>query len=104
MTKKTTSRYLCHLAETFFSFQTRIRLIMSEEKAQWYFNSSPDPFSSGEPEWTAYSEEDNALIEQKYKSNASKVDLKNYVIHFEVCLQIHKHDQSKQRQIKRELL
>ena len=77
---------------------------MSEEKAQWYFNSNPDPYSPDEPQWTAYSEEDNQIIEQKYQSKAPKVDLKNYVIHFEIFLQIHKHDQNKQRQVKREII
>lgn len=76
---------------------------MSEEKGQWYFDSSPVPFS-GEPQWTAYSEEDNALIEEKFHSQAPNVTLQNYVIHFEVGLQIHKHDQNKQRQVKREVV
>ena len=77
---------------------------MSEEKAQWYFNSSPDPFSSHGSQWTAYSEEDNELIEQKYQSQAPKVELKNYIIHFSINTQIHKYDQNKQRQVKREII
>lgn len=76
---------------------------MSEEKAQWYFDSNPVPWS-GEPQWTAYSETDNAFIEQKYQSQAEKVELQNYVIHFAVNLQIHRHDQNKQRQVKREIM
>ena len=76
---------------------------MSEEKGQWYFDSSPVPFSN-EPQWTLYSEEDNALIEEKYQSKAPKVVLKNYVIHFDVGLQVHKYDQNKQRQVKREVI
>jgi hypothetical protein len=76
---------------------------MSDEKVQWYFNSNPDPFANDQPQWTAYSQEDNDLIEEKYKSQASKVELKNYIIHFELNTQIHKNDQNKQRQVKREI-
>lgn len=76
---------------------------MSEEKGQWYFDSSPVPFSS-EPQWTPYSEEDNALIEEKHRSQAPKVVLKDYVIHFDVGLQVHRYDQNKQRQVKREVM
>ncbi len=77
---------------------------MSEEKAQWYFNSNPDPFATSEPQWTAYGNEDNDLIEQKFQSQAPKAELKNYVIHFAIYTQIHKSDQNKQRQVKRELI
>ena len=76
---------------------------MSEEKGQWFFDSNPNPWSD-EPQWTAYSEQDNALIEEKYHSQAEKVDLENYIIHFPVNLQINKYDQNKQRQVKREAL
>ncbi|RKH92185.1 hypothetical protein D7Y04_42800, partial [Corallococcus sp. AB038B] len=53
---------------------------MTEGQAQWQFNANPDPFSSTEPQWTAYSKEDNELIEQKFQSQARKTELKSYVI------------------------
>jgi len=77
---------------------------MSDDKGQWYFNSNPDPFAKNEPQWTAYSQEDNDLIEEKFKSQAPKAELKNYIIHFALNTQIHKYDQNKQRQVKRETL
>lgn len=78
---------------------------MANNKGQWYFNSSPDPFATGDSaEWTAYSEADNELIEQKFQSQESKADLKNYVIHFAINTQISKSDFNKQRQVKREII
>ncbi len=78
---------------------------MSDDKGQWYWNSSSDPFTSGDSaQWTPYDKEDNDLIEQKFKSQASKVELKNYIIHFEFNTQIHKTDHNKQRQVKRETI
>jgi len=40
---------------------------MAEDKGQWYWNASPDPFGNGQTaQWTPYSQEDNDLIEQKF--------------------------------------
>ena len=78
---------------------------MANTKVQWYYNTGPDPLSDGEnAQWTALSEEDNELIEEKYQSQESKVELHNYVIHFELNLQINKHDFNKQRLIKRKII
>jgi hypothetical protein len=78
---------------------------MDTAKGQWYWNSGPDPFATGESaQWTPYSQQDNDLIEQSFKSQAEKVELKNYIIHFALNTQIHKIDFNKQRQVKRETI
>lgn len=77
---------------------------MSEVRGQWYFNSGPDPFANDESaQWTAYSNEDNEVIEEKYLAHAPKVELQNYVIHFEILTQISKKDHNRQRAVKREM-
>jgi hypothetical protein len=77
---------------------------MASENGQWYWNASADPFAAGQPaQWVPYSEEDNNIIEQSFKSQAPKVEVKNYVIHFEQYTQIHKTDFNKQRPVKREI-
>jgi hypothetical protein len=76
---------------------------MSGGKPQWYFNSSPNPFTAGpSATWTAYSPQDNQLIEQNYINKAPKVDLTNHTIHFHEHMQVHKEDFNRQRPIKRE--
>ena len=76
---------------------------MDSGDGQWYWNASADPFAKDQPaQWSPYSEQDNNIIEQAFKSQASKVDLKNHVIHFEQRTQIHKTDFNKQRPVKRE--
>lgn len=78
---------------------------MANGKVQWSWNSSPDPFTTGDAaQWTPYSEEDNQLIEEKFQSQQPKVELKSYVIHFDINTQIHKSDFNRQRQIKREVI
>lgn len=75
---------------------------MDSGDGQWYWNASADPFGKEPAQWTPYSETDNNIIEQAFKSKASKVDVRNYVIHFEQRTQIHKTDFNKQRPVKRE--
>jgi hypothetical protein len=78
---------------------------MAEDQGKWYWNANADPFTNTQsPEWTPYSDEDNELIERAFKSQASKVELKNYVIHFALNTQIHKTDFNKQRPVKREIM
>ena len=98
----------CSLAETegaFYKSQCAShRNAMACENGQWFWNSDADPSfaSKTDAEWTPYSVEDNAVIEQSYQSQATKVELGNYVIYFEPLIQISKLDHNKQRQVKRE--
>ena len=76
---------------------------MSHDKAQWYFNASPNPFdATTTPEWKEYSSSDNAMIEEFFQKKSGTVALQNHVIHFKEKMQVSKSDFHKQRPVKRE--
>lgn len=71
-------------------------------EGKWYWNASPDPFTKGShPDWRAYSDEDNRIIETKYKANETKANLQNHIIYFKDYVQVHKDDFNRQRPVKR---
>jgi hypothetical protein len=105
--EKKTFAFLVRRSKTLYKKVAKVLSLyknkMASDNGQWYWNGNSDPFDKDQsPQWTPYNEEDNNLIEQSFKSQASKVDLKNYVIHFAQFTQFHKYDNNKQRQVKRE--
>ena len=76
---------------------------MSSGSPQWYWNAGDNPFSpTHKAVWTKYSAEDNAKIEQGFKSDAGTVQLQNHLIHIKERMQVHRMDFNRQRPIKRE--
>ncbi|CAF1074100.1 unnamed protein product [Didymodactylos carnosus] len=76
-------------------------------RAQWYWNSSYDPWStSGKEEWTKYSDIQSEIIEEAFngKSKTELAELDNYWINLKDSVQISKSDQNKQRPIQRVLI
>ncbi|CAF2408069.1 unnamed protein product [Rotaria sp. Silwood2] len=76
---------------------------MSDEKVQWFWDANPSPFGKDQSHiWTAYSAEDNKIIEERFGSKAVKAELKNHYVYFSERMQVHKQDFHKQRPVKRE--
>ncbi|CAF0758587.1 unnamed protein product [Didymodactylos carnosus] len=76
-------------------------------QAQWYWKSNSDRFSANEiEEWTEYSDIESKIIEAAFngESRPKLAELDNYWINVKDSIQINKHDQNKQRQIKRILI
>ncbi|CAF0749225.1 unnamed protein product [Didymodactylos carnosus] len=76
-------------------------------RAQWYWNSSYDPWlRSGKEEWTKYSDIESEIIEEAFngKSKTELAELDNYWLNLKDSVQISKLDQNKQRPIKRVLI
>ena len=70
--------------------------------AQWFWNASPDPFSSSTPaDWRDYSPQDNQKIEQSYNLKEKKASLDTHEIYFAERMQVSKDDFNKQRPVKR---
>ena len=69
---------------------------------KWYWNASPNPFGQGQhPDWKPYSDEDNRILEEKYKANEPRANLKNHIIYFKENMQVNKDDFNRQRPVKR---
>ncbi|CAF1089067.1 unnamed protein product [Rotaria sordida] len=75
---------------------------MSDQKPQWFWNASQNPFKDPSPTWTPYSSEDNKIIEEYFQSKSIKAELKDHFVYFNEHMQVHKQDFHKQRPIKRE--
>ncbi|CAF0787183.1 unnamed protein product [Didymodactylos carnosus] len=78
-----------------------------QSRAQWYWKSNSDPWSTNEnEEWTKYSDIESAIIEEAFNGqNKTKLaELQNYSINLNDSIQISKSDPNKQRQIKRVLI
>ncbi|CAF1346799.1 unnamed protein product [Didymodactylos carnosus] len=76
-------------------------------RAQWYWKSNSNPWLNNEKEeWTRYSDIQSDIIEHTFDQtmNTNLVELDNYWIDLKRSVQISKHDQTKQRQIKRMLI
>ncbi|CAF4572674.1 unnamed protein product, partial [Didymodactylos carnosus] len=77
-----------------------------QPRAQWYWKSNSDPWSTnGNEEWTKYSDIESAIIEEAFnqKTKTKLAELDNYSINLNDSIQISKSDPNKQRQIKRVL-
>ncbi|CAF1469338.1 unnamed protein product [Didymodactylos carnosus] len=75
-----------------------------QPRAQWYWKSNSDSWSTNEQEeWTKYSDIESAIIEEAFNgTNKTKLaDLDNYLINLNESIQISKSDPNRQRQIKR---
>ncbi|CAF1030236.1 unnamed protein product [Rotaria sordida] len=69
---------------------------------QWFWNAASNPFSKSEPpNWTPYSDADNAKIENAFQKGDTKLQLGNYAIHINERMQVNQNDFSRQRPIKR---
>ncbi|CAF1298923.1 unnamed protein product [Didymodactylos carnosus] len=76
-------------------------------RAQWYWKSNSDSWSTNEKEeWTKYSDIESAIIEEAFNEKKTKklADLDNYLINLNEYIQINKSDPNRQRQIKRVLI
>ncbi|CAF1527409.1 unnamed protein product [Rotaria sordida] len=76
--------------------------IQQSHHFQWYWNSSPNPWSGVDEEWQMYMHDKNKTIEDAYNAGKSQIEIDdNYVIDLEYLLQYNKIDNSNTRQIKR---
>jgi len=70
----------------------------------WMWNGSPDPWSEQSViQWIAYTSIENELIENAFRNQLSKVELKDYEIDFRNKIQINKINRNCQRQIYRNI-
>jgi len=69
---------------------------------QWQWHSNKDPWLKGqEMEWTSYSPEQNALIEEAYYEQKKEVDIGDYIISIQNFVQKKKGSVVSQRKIRR---
>ncbi|CAF2028154.1 unnamed protein product [Rotaria magnacalcarata] len=74
-------------------------------KPKWMWKSNVDPWSKIQtPEWSCYSDAQNAIIEEAFLKNQTFVILDNRCIDFKRMIQIFDNDQKKQRPVRRNAL
>ncbi|CAF0844331.1 unnamed protein product [Didymodactylos carnosus] len=69
-----------------------------QPRAQWYWKSNSDPWSTNEKEeWTKYSDIESAITEEAFnrKNQTKLADLDNYSINLNNSIQINKSDPNK---------
>jgi hypothetical protein len=76
--------------------------ISSSEEGQWMWQSNSNPLSTTQtPEWSCYSEVDNIIIEEAYRTKKKQAILDHYYLNFSQMVQIASNDNKKRRPVKR---
>jgi hypothetical protein len=74
----------------------------SPGEGQWMWQSNSNPWSTTQtPEWSCYSEVNNTIIEEAYRTKKKQAILDNYYLDFSQMVQIANNDNNKRRPIKR---